>query len=296
MYLAASILILGGLIATTVAQCPSPYVQLNPNHTMCRTDKGTAIPLTTSDKAVVLDRHNAWRRNVTVIAADMQKMVWDDNLATVAAKWARQCVVGHDAYAQRAEPALPGVTIGQNAAGGYPDVLSAVNAWASEISDFTYGVKPTKVTGHYTQIVFANTARVGCSQADCSGVAGSYPKVQICNYALGQNGANVDTKPYKQSTTGSSCSDCSGKCDSSGKLCDCGGKVCMNGATLNLTACTCTCARGYTGELCQSKNCPGQDTTQCTMYMDYFAKQGINGCIYGNVKKETCPYRCGFCP
>ena len=24
--------------------------------------------------------------------------IWDDELATVAAKWARQCIVGHDTY------------------------------------------------------------------------------------------------------------------------------------------------------------------------------------------------------
>ena len=48
--------------------------------------------------------------------------------------------------------ALPDVHIGQNAAGGYSDLLAATNGWRSEIVNFTYGVDTNKINGHYTQV------------------------------------------------------------------------------------------------------------------------------------------------
>ena len=48
--------------------------------------------------------------------------------------------------------ALPDVYIGQNAAGGYSDLLAATNGWRSEIVNFTYGLDTKKINGQYTQV------------------------------------------------------------------------------------------------------------------------------------------------
>ena len=47
---------------------------------------------------------------------------------------------------------MPGVMIGQNVACGNQDVVTAVNMWAGEISDFNYGADPSGVVRHYTQV------------------------------------------------------------------------------------------------------------------------------------------------
>ena len=49
-------------------------------------------------------------------------------------------------------PALPGVYIGQNAAGGYSNLLAATEGWYSEHVHFNYGVSTNETTGHYTQV------------------------------------------------------------------------------------------------------------------------------------------------
>ncbi len=54
-------------------------------------------------------------------------------------------------------------------------------AWASEVVDYDYATNscnPGKMCGHYTQIVWDDTARVGCAKAACSN--GSV--VQVCRY------------------------------------------------------------------------------------------------------------------
>lgn len=294
--LAAFLLLTGSLMLTAMAQCSNEYRALDPQHTMCLADKGKNIPLSASDISAIVERHNYYRRQVSPTAANMQKMVWDKNLAKTAAKWARQCVVAHeDPEERRWEPALPGVQIGQNVAAGPSSVAAAVDNWATEIKAFYYGRQPTGEVGHYTQIIYAETSRVGCGMADCSRVPGAvFSKYQVCNYATSQLSHNAYTAPFTRST--SSCSDCKAKCDSTGKLCDCAGKVCFNGGTLAVATCTCTCAMGYTGNLCQTKKCPGRDTSQCQLYMEESSRRNKDACIYDNVQKEICPYRCRFCP
>ena len=48
--------------------------------------------------------------------------------------------------------ALPGVYIGQNAAGGYFNLVAATDSWHSEIVNFTYGVDTKRINGQYTQV------------------------------------------------------------------------------------------------------------------------------------------------
>ena len=48
--------------------------------------------------------------------------------------------------------ALPGVYIGQNAAGGYSDLVAATNGWHFQIVNFSYGVDTKRINGQYTQV------------------------------------------------------------------------------------------------------------------------------------------------
>jgi pathogenesis-related protein 1 len=68
-----------------------------------------------------------------------------------------------------------------------------VSAWASEAAYYSYDTNTcTGVCGHYTQIVWRSTARVGCAKQDCPSLA--FRSTIVCNYAPGGN--YVGQKPY----------------------------------------------------------------------------------------------------
>ncbi|KAK7506406.1 hypothetical protein BaRGS_00002518 [Batillaria attramentaria] len=247
---------------TRQAECDSKWTDIDPNHTMCRKDRGTEVVLDQATKDALLQQHNDLRGRVSPIAGNMPKLVsndiqaaqllvWDDELALVAAKWARRCVVKHDNGNARRVPSLPGIHVGQNAAFGYRSFTSAVQAWFNEYKNFKYGTgSKGGVVGHYTQMAAARTHRIGCGQADCPGY--KYRRYYICNYAVGQYTSDL-VKPYKKATK--SCARCPGKCDSTGKLCDCGGKLCLNGGSLDIATCSCTCPDIYSGPTCEKNAC-----------------------------------------
>nr|KAG5704925.1 hypothetical protein BaRGS_003908 [Batillaria attramentaria] len=231
-------------------------------------DVGTEVVLDQAAKDAIVQKHNDLREGVNPVAGDMTKMVWDDNIAVVAAKWARQCTQGHDL--ERNVPSLPGIHVGQNAAYGYGSFDSAIQGWYDEVQFYVYGVGSTtgywKDVAHYTQVVNAKSQRIGCGLADCP----SGSKFYYCNYAIGQYGIKF---PYLNATQ--SCSECPNQCDASGKLCDCGGKLCLNGGTLDLATCTCSCEEPlYSGDTCE---------THCGDKMCY------NG---GTMNYQTCQCTC----
>lgn len=102
---------------------------------------------------------------------------WDGALAELAADWARGCVFEHSM----------GET-GENLAIFSWSVQPAevVEAWFSEISDYDYATNtcaPGKMCGHYTQVVWRDTSRVGCALQICDDVAGFGPgELWVCEY------------------------------------------------------------------------------------------------------------------
>ncbi|XP_041348039.1 cysteine-rich venom protein Mr30-like [Gigantopelta aegis] len=260
--------------------CPQKYLDENNNHTMCLVDVGTAGPtLSNADKNAIVDLHNEFRMNVQPPATNMLKVIWDDDIAVVAAKWARQCIDDmHDDDDARSVPELPGVHIGQNLGAGYSSLTAAITAWHAEVNQFTFGVGGTKI-GHYTQVVSETVARIGCGSANCSNSI--FKKIHICNYAVGQ----MDTKkPYQNGTSCANCQQCV-----SNKLCDCGGKLCYNGGKLDPNTCTCTCpSMYYSGDLCQTSSCPSQVSKSCASYDD-------DACTKFTNVPSDCPLMCGKC-
>jgi len=74
--------------------------------------------------------------------------------------------------------------------GGY---VSALNAWYGEKKDYSLGTnrcKPSKVCGHYTQLVWKDTKEVGCAQAKSSS-GGTFI---VCQYS--PPGNYRGQKPY----------------------------------------------------------------------------------------------------
>lgn len=138
----------------------------------------TTIPdqtaLTNEEIRMILDRHNYWRADVGV----NEKLEWSDDMARLAADWARKlkrkgCAFEHRPDNKFGENLFKGTT-------GHFDAAYVVDAWASEKADYNYKrnkCKPGKMCGHYTQIVWKTTKKVGCAKIECDGY-----DVWVCNY------------------------------------------------------------------------------------------------------------------
>lgn len=127
----------------------------------------------------VINTHNALRR-----LHGAPDLVWDEQLAADALEGASECAFQHN---------LVGTNSGQNIGLGHEaeDVDKFIQGmYDNEIGKYE-GQEGTEAgfstsTGHYTQIVWKGTKRVGCSTKQCSGVAGAgsgmAPVLTFCNY------------------------------------------------------------------------------------------------------------------
>merc|ERR1711962_659107 len=119
----------------------------------------------------------------------MRRLVWNHELETGAQRWADQCIFGHD------KTVMAGIG-------------KAVKSWFDEVTNPGFSaenISPyifTGGTGHYTQVVWAETTQVGCGWSYFRD-AGYVKNLLICNYAKGGNYPGADM--YKP---GSPCSNC----------------------------------------------------------------------------------------
>src|SRR5262245_56426558 len=166
--------------------------------------------LTAQQEQAALDGHNEIRSDVASglvsdepTATDMVKLAWDDDLALVAQSWVDRCIYGHNPNRTSEYGALVGGStyVGENLAvylttGAPPNLVDfALGIWFDEVADYTYGpVDSAEVgtSGHYTQLVWADTHRVGCGLAVCPGSTFGFPNSFTayylgCDYAMGGN-------------------------------------------------------------------------------------------------------------
>jgi pathogenesis-related protein 1 len=147
----------------------------------------------------IVATHNKWRAEVGVGA-----LSYAPELAVSAQAWAdtlkktNQCRMRHS---------KPDGKYGENiywaSAIAWTDgrrelqkIVSAkpVDSWGSEISDYDYSknsCKPGKMCGHYTQMVWKTSTRVGCAVAVCED---TQDQVWVCQYQPAGNW--VGEKPY----------------------------------------------------------------------------------------------------
>ena len=160
------------------------------------------------EKQAILDKHNDIRRQSAfeLLASNMRKLVWDNELEAVAQRLAEQCNDdSHDTNRKK----LDGTEVGQNKFGlvtasfpsGIQHVQKAVQSW---YSDFNTPGFP----GHYTQLLWAETDQLGCGKVVFKQEAG-YKMQIICNYAVA-----ADLKdPGSMYKSGEACSTCPDTCD-----------------------------------------------------------------------------------
>jgi pathogenesis-related protein 1 len=139
------------------------------------------------------DAHNVERAEVGV-----PPLTWDPDLAAIAQAWAMQCVdtsapiglVDHNPNRGQGYPE----SVGENiyGSGGQASGTAAVALWIQEQANYNYAANSCNgVCGHWTQVVWRTTTKVGCGLHTCPGL--QYGSTVVCNYApAGNNGS----RPY----------------------------------------------------------------------------------------------------
>ena len=133
----------------------------------------------------IVAAHNAVRAGVQPAASPpLANMQWSDEDAAVAKAYAAKCVFAHNPQrGQRGENIY--------AAGGGGSTMKSpkavVDSWASEAKNYTYATNQCSgVCGHYTQVVWRESVKVGCAAQRCttnSPFGGGAWEFWVCNYS-----------------------------------------------------------------------------------------------------------------
>ncbi|XP_039616484.1 GLIPR1-like protein 1 [Polypterus senegalus] len=168
--------------------------------------------------------HNYYRSQVKPVASDMKRMSWDEALAKTARAWARKCNFNHNNYLEEKGKVHPVFSpVGENIWVGRPpqsfNASKAIQSFYSEVTAYSYQANScTSVCGHYTQLVWAKSYKVGCAVVVCEKGIIDYNTapgaIFVCDYAEAGNYRGV--KPYK---TGEPCTGCDSQDSCSDHLC-----------------------------------------------------------------------------
>lgn len=134
--------------------------------------------------------HNAARASVSPPASTpIPPLTWSGDIAAVAQAYAENCVFQHSNNQY-------GENLYATTGGGNPQ--GVVGSWVSEAKDYNYATNTCNATcGHYTQVVWANSARLGCGMAVCnknSPFGGGTWEIWVCNYD--PPGNYIGERPY----------------------------------------------------------------------------------------------------
>ncbi|KAM6185099.1 peptidase inhibitor 16 [Rhynchocyon petersi] len=144
---------------------------------------GPAGALSEEEKRMLVEAHNFYRAQTDPPAANMLKMTWDEELAVFAKAYAKNCMWAHNPKRGWRGENLFAVT------GDSMDVELAVSEWHREFSYYNYTTgtcEPGRMCGHYTQVVWAKSEKVGCGTHLClklQNVEEFNVHFLVCNYA-----------------------------------------------------------------------------------------------------------------
>jgi pathogenesis-related protein 1 len=141
--------------------------------------------------------HNAARRALGIEPA-LPDLTWSPELAVVAQDWS-DTLAGNCGSIEHRMPNMYGENIAQRGSTRLVQAFSpeeAVDGWVSEDACWDYGtIRGTESCdmdcatavhsngcGHYTQVIWRNTKRVGCGYSTCDGGDGFTYEIWVCNY------------------------------------------------------------------------------------------------------------------
>jgi len=165
--------------------------------------------VTEEDQKIIVDMHNKLRRDLAngkagtmPKAANMEKFTWDEELARIAQAQVNKCVYGHDCKECKKDKDGCYNGVGQNIAYrswsrlvNQSDWHLPIQAWYDEIKDYDNAAKDveslstsgsTGVVLHFTQIIWAETYKVGCGFIIYFD-GQYYKRLYSCNYGHGGN-------------------------------------------------------------------------------------------------------------
>lgn len=123
--------------------------------------------------------HNKARAAVSPVpAVALPALTWNTTVAATAQGWANRCMFMHN----------PSTPYGENiyATTGSTTPAAVVTSWVSEKANYNYSANSCSATcGHYTQVVWRNSLRLGCGVKNCttgSPFGGGAWQFWVCNY------------------------------------------------------------------------------------------------------------------
>jgi pathogenesis-related protein 1 len=151
------------------------------------------------DRAAILAAHNKWRAKVGV-----GKLSYSPALAKSAQDWADHLKQSNGCRMRHSQPeGKYGENIYWASATVWTDgrrtlqkmtSVTPVDGWGSEKADYNHAnnsCKPGKMCGHYTQMVWKDSNKVGCGRAVCED---TLDQVWVCRYQPAGNW--VGRRPY----------------------------------------------------------------------------------------------------
>lgn len=132
-------------------------------------------PMSRSNQLEALSVHNQLRKKHSAPA-----LKWDNELASFASSYAARCKLqhSHEGY-------------GENLAAGHRSITAAIDAWYAEGASYSYQrASYTPGLGHFTQLVWKSTTKVGCGIAACNGKHGTPGNLLVCEYSPAGNVVN----------------------------------------------------------------------------------------------------------
>ncbi|CAH8865153.1 unnamed protein product [Trichobilharzia szidati] len=163
-------------------------------------DKGWTV-----EDSEILALHNAYRQRLKYgrflgqpRAIEMPKLRWSYELADISKNWASTCQPYPSNITMRGKTSWN--YVGQNVA-VTSNVRDAVALWFLEHLNYNFKAnkcKENRRCANYKQVVFSETAEVGCAYKKCNNFEAPYNIVVVCTY--GPGGKYFSRRPYTAST------------------------------------------------------------------------------------------------
>lgn len=138
----------------------------------------------------ITEAHNKFRRRT---AGGLPDLAWDEEVAAYAQRWAEYLKQANGCRMMHRQGSHRERKYGENLAWSSGKELEpddVVQMWYDEIRDYRYATNSCSgVCGHYTQVVWRDSKKVGCGMARCG-----RSEVWVCNYDPPGNW--VGRKPY----------------------------------------------------------------------------------------------------
>ncbi|ELK02515.1 Glioma pathogenesis-related protein 1 [Pteropus alecto] len=179
---------------TTLYEIQLSIAPLFADYRFCYSYSGSSLPDINNETFIrsCVQIHNKLRSEVKPTASGMLYMTWDTDLAKIAKAWAKNCQFEHNSRLGPPHKLHPNFTaLGENIWTGSLSIFSvssAITNWYDEIQYYDFETrKCSKKCGHYTQVVWADSYKVGCAVQFCQRVSVGYTSLTnvahfICNY------------------------------------------------------------------------------------------------------------------